>query len=429
MLAYAHVCLHMLAYADECRPLSRCPAELGLDLDSDEDEFLFGGADRPAHSLSSISAINRNVDVLVLDDDAHDEQECAKGKQDRAKKRKEKKRSSAIAIGGAGSVPAVDEELQEQSKAIRDLLSGLVTRDTLANLLPISPNAKALRVAQSGRDFESDDGSASAVDGSASAVDGLDTHAAHMRAHACGASATAGASHAELARAGPRAGLAGSERGVAAEGVGTGARRVGLGGRHRSLIQQARNTTCDTGQGGYSGGGGDQLALAAAHSAPAPAPAPAPLLPLTTAAPLTDALSPKKTKAPSLGDVAVDHSFGVPGVAGAAPMTPSIGALGTPGSLRAAVRVTPASAGEAAGISVRGPSRGVGAVAAGAGLVRPRGDFGVSGVAFTSFTAGSPPTPPAAPRIGSAGASASTGERLRAIYTRPTASISRRTET
>jgi hypothetical protein len=418
MLTYAHIC-------------SRCPAELGLDLDSDEDDFLFGGVDRPAHSLSSISARNRNVDVLVLDDDADDEQERAKVTQERAEKKKEKKRSSAIASGRAGSVPVVDEELQEQSKAIRDLLSGLVTRDTLANLLPISPDAKALRVAQSGRDLESDDGSASAVDG-------FDTHAAHMRAHDCGASASAGASHAELARVGPREG---SERGVAAEGFGTGARRVSLGGRHRSLIQQARNTTFNDGQGGYSGGGGDQLALAAAHSAPASAP----LLPLTTAAPLTDALSPKKIKAPSLGDVAVDHSFGVPGVAGAAPQTPSIGALGTLGALRAAVHVTPASssasssAGEAAGISVRGPSRGVGAVAAGAGLVRPRaagaglvrprGDFGVSGVSFTSFTAGSPPTPPAVPRIGSAGASASTGERLRAIYTRPTASISSRTET
>lgn len=203
------------------RPLSRCAAAMGLDLDSDEDDFLFGddGDDHaPRRSKSSSKTI---ADVLVLDDDDDE----PKVRVNREKKSSATKKSGtlagkaggisacgAVAAGVKGEVvPVVDAELEEQSKALRDLLSGLVIRDTLAD----SQHSASV--------LEEDDGYGCGVDDE------------------CAPAATS------LLRAGDAA---------AASRGGGGGRRVSLG-RHRSLIQQARS----------AGGNGDAAAAAASsHS-------------------------------------------------------------------------------------------------------------------------------------------------------------------
>ena len=130
----------------------------GLDLDSDEDDFLFGGEEDDGDAFSSRprskgGAGCQGADVLVLDDDDGDRHEHypgARGSDARGEAVPSNRRkgaaggpSSGAALLSAanrvptlekeGAVPVVDRELEEQSEALRNLLSGLVSRDTLAD--------------------------------------------------------------------------------------------------------------------------------------------------------------------------------------------------------------------------------------------------------------------------------------------------------
>jgi hypothetical protein len=195
------------------RPLSRMAAEIGLDLDSDEDDFLFGGDDDEMHAarLRSKAAASRAApDVLVLDDDddgappAHPAQRPKKESRGiRSKSSGELAGRGAVATGtgggveGAGGceVEVVDVELEEQSKALRCLLSGLVVRDTLTSQHGFAEGDDAVIGSNS---------AAAETQGAAAVLD-------------IGAAAGAGAGA---------------------------ARRVSLG-RHRTLIQQARGAQQD----------------------------------------------------------------------------------------------------------------------------------------------------------------------------------------
>jgi hypothetical protein len=128
------------------RPLSRMAAEIGMELDSDEDDFLFGGEDDEMDGARPRS--KAAPDVLVLDDDddsapfAHPARLPKTEKRDRRSKDSELAGRGAVAAAAAASAGAggasgpkvkVDAELEAQSQALRTLLSGLVVRDTLAD--------------------------------------------------------------------------------------------------------------------------------------------------------------------------------------------------------------------------------------------------------------------------------------------------------
>ena len=188
------------------RPLSRCAAAIGLDLDSDEDDFLFGGSDEEELGVRPRSKSSRGAEVLVLDDDEHDVPLPAQ----RVKNPKKKSSTTvsgaltgqgsvssvdgALARAAGGKVPVVDTELHEQSKALRDLLSGLVNRDNLAD----------------------------------------PERAIHDDVSWSGMAACADIDHAAI-------GVVHSMSGVSPA---SGGRRVSLG-RHRTLIQQARGASID----------------------------------------------------------------------------------------------------------------------------------------------------------------------------------------
>jgi hypothetical protein len=334
------------------RPLSRCAAAMGLDLDSDEDDFLFGDGDDDEAPRRSKSRSKTSADVLVLDDD-DDEPHLRVTKEEKFSASKKSgalagKAGGVSAGGGVAAgvkgevVPVVDAELEEQSKALRDLLSGLVSRDTLAD-----PQHAA-------NVLEEDGGYGGSVDNTSSlaAASLLRTQLPHGDA-------------------------------AAASGGGAGGRRVSLG-RHRSLIQQAR-----------SAGGDCDDAVAGAHS---------------------------HTSEASQG--AAQRSRIKPRVSseGSTSTSTSVSSTRT-----APLRATPFSgaiAKEPMPMGVRGPSRGLGSAGpVGAGAARDRGGLGISGASLAaSGSLVSPPTPPTAPRrpLGSGSA----GERLRPIYTRPTAAMS-----
>lgn len=128
------------------RPLSRMAAEIGMELDSDEDDFLFGGEDDEMDGARPRS--KAAPDVLVLDDDddsapfAQPARLPKTEKRDRGSKDSELAGRGAVAAAAAAAAGAggasgpkvkVDAELEAQSKALRTLLSGLVVRDTLAD--------------------------------------------------------------------------------------------------------------------------------------------------------------------------------------------------------------------------------------------------------------------------------------------------------
>jgi hypothetical protein len=355
------------------RPLSRMAAEIGMDLDSDEDDFLFGGGEdemvsaRP-RSKSSVSRVA--PDVLVLDDDEDDSrrehspahQRQSTGAEDRgtvakAKGSRSKGKHAGETANGTGEVMFVDAELEEQSSALRALLSGLVVRDTLADVCK-SPPSKGSPTNKERAYF-----------GAAAAS--LDPAGAHdSQVASASASTTAAAAMP--------------------------ARRVSLG-RHRGLIQQARsaqqgedadaeNTSTRDAATPRSGGG----AVAVASSVS---------LPSTRAGPLR--ASPPAVPASSGADEVL--------------------AVGT---ARGALVIGGVSATLA--VADRGPRRGLASVGPAAGTpsapsssVTTRPAILRRGVGASPAVAlASPPTPPSAPRrsLGSA------GERLRPMYARPSAS-------
>ena len=212
------------------RPLTAVAVELGLELDSDEDAFLFGDEDAPRAVRAS-----QHADVLVVSDDDDDE-ECdgtgdsqgvsAQRPPGRARKASMScthdvpdrgAQEGKVASAASGSERSYALELEAQSKELRMLLSGLASRDTLA-----APPA----------------------------LGGLDEAGAAASPLPGGEDAASAVS----ASAGVRvAGTAGLVPGAGASG-----RRVSLG-RHRSLIDQVRS--------GEGREGGERAALPPPHSA------------------------------------------------------------------------------------------------------------------------------------------------------------------
>ena len=215
--------LEMLQFDEtSARPLSRAAASMGLDLDSDEDDFLFGGDDDDdklsgSHPRSKVCQGSHGADVLVLDDDdtLQGDERCQG--QRRSDSGDVALRNPAIGSVGGGrekapekesAEPVVDQELEEQSKALRSLLSGLVCRDTLADTrcaadISLSPNTDKI-AADVGRCLVSD---------------------ASEPAHRCADE---------------------TQDGVKGAGSAVPGRRVRLS-RHGSMIQQARSAAGDDG--------------------------------------------------------------------------------------------------------------------------------------------------------------------------------------
>ena len=213
------------------RPLTAVAVELGLELDSDEDAFLFGDDDAPRAVRAS-----QRADVLVVSDDDEDESAGPGDSQGVSAHRppgRARKASMScthdvpdrgaqegnVASEDSGSDPSYALELEAQSQELRMLLSGLASRDILA----ASP-----------------------------ALGGLDEEGTAASPLPGGEDAASAVS----ASAGVRvAGTAGLVPGAGASG-----RRVSLG-RHRSLIDRYSVRS--------SGGreGGERAALPPPHSA------------------------------------------------------------------------------------------------------------------------------------------------------------------
>jgi hypothetical protein len=350
------------------RPLSRMAAEIGMELDSDEDDFLFGGEDDEMDGARPCKAA---PDVLVLDDDDDSAPFAQLARLPKTEKRDRRSKDSELAGRGAVAAAAtaagaggasgpkvkVDAELEAQSQALRTLLSGLVVRDTLADQHHIAEDDDALMMP------------------------------AH--ADARGADAVLGIG--------------------AAPGAGAGAtRRVTLG-RHRSHIQQARGAQQDsdhfpTDTPTSPGSPTATASIVASSHARARAGIASSSYAITSSTfSTTSSLSSSSTDSCPGPLRAQGHSQAPEIAIGGAPM-----ALGLRGPMRGIAGGSRTSAPPLPPNAAPGGSRELSLTG------RPAiGPVGASGNVLGS----SPPTPPTAPRrpMGSA------GERLRPMYVRPAA--------
>ena len=352
------------------RPRSRMAAEIGMELDSDEDDFLFGGEDDEMDGARPRS--KAAPDVLVLDDDDDSapfaqpvrlpktEQRDRRSKDSELAGRGAVAAAAAAAAAGAGGASGpkvkVDAELEAQSQALRTLLSGLVVRDTLADQHCIA---------------EEDD------------VMMMPAHAA-----ARGADAVLGIG--------------------AAPGAGAGAtRRVTLG-RHRIHIQQARGAQQDsdhfTTETPTSPGSPTSTAsiVASSHTRARAGIASSSYTVTSSTFSTTSSSSSSADTRPGLLR-AQGHSQALEIAIGGAPMAP-----GLRGPMRGIAGGTRSSAPPLPPDAAPGGSRE---------LIRTRRPA-IEGVGASGHVVGSsPPTPPTAPRR----PPGSAGERLRPTYVRPAA--------